>query len=120
MIAIDKKTMNMTSKSMTLLMLSACLLLTATPALASFDRDTVETWEGTLRLFGNEPFTQVALVTDTGERWFLDMDEQELQQLWNDRRGRIRVTGVPVLQEYAGREEHVIKVIKYTWIADDK
>ncbi len=112
--------MHMTHKSVIIHLLAASLLLVGTHALMASDRDNVETWEGSLRLFGNEPFTQVALITDTGDRWFLDMDEQELQQLWTDRRGRIRITGVPVLQEYAGREEHFIKVIKYTWISDEK
>ncbi len=120
MSTIDKKIMKMIPKSMILLLLAVTIPLIAAGTLAASDRDTVETWEGSLRLFGNEPFTRVALVTDAGERWFLDMDDQELQELWRARRGRIRITGVPVIQEYAGREEHVIKVIKYTWIDDEK
>lgn len=100
-------------------MLALTLPVTALCLAGTVDRDTVETWEGSLRLFGNEPFTRIALVTDTGERWFLDMDEQELRQLWEQRRGRIRITGVPVFEEYAGREEHVIKVIKYSWVPEE-
>ncbi len=83
------------------------------------DRDTVETWEGSLRLFGNEPFTRIALFTDDGERWYLDMDENELRQLWQQDRGRIRITGVPVVREFAGRSEQYIKVVKYEWISDN-
>jgi len=112
--------MKTTSKIMILLLLALSLPMAAFCAAGATDRDTVETWEGSLRLFGNEPFTRIALVTDAGERWFLDMDEEELQQLWQQRRGRIRITGVPIIQEYAGREEHMIKVIKYSWVPDDK
>ncbi len=107
-------------KFMILLLLTASLFLTALFAMPASDRDTVETWEGSLRLFGNEPFTQIALVTDTGERWFLDMDELELEQLWKEERGRIRITGIPILKEYAGRQEQVIRVIKYAWIVEEK
>ncbi len=78
--------------------------------------DTVETWEGTLRLFGNEPFTMIALVTDDEERWFLEMDEEELKDLWDHRRGRIRITGVPVVKNIAGRSENVIVVKKHEWV----
>jgi len=120
MSTIDLKIMKTTSKTMILLLLALILPVTALYATGAPDRDTVETWEGSLRLFGNEPFTRIALVTDTGERWFLDMDEQELQQLWQQQAGRIRITGVPVIEEYAGREEHVIKVIKYSWIPEEK
>jgi hypothetical protein len=112
--------MRTTDKFMILLLLAASLSFAALFALPASDRDTVETWEGSLRLFGNEPFTRIALVTDSGERWFLDMDERELEQLWKEERGRIRITGIPILQEYAGRQEQVIKVIKYTWIDEEK
>lgn len=100
-------------------MLPAVFLLNTYMA-TSFDdeRDTVETWEGSLRLFGNEPFTRVALVTDDGERWYLEMDEVEMQQLWKDRRGRIRITGVPLVKEFSGRTENHILVKKFSWIAD--
>ncbi len=120
MSTIELIIMETTSNIMILLLLALLLPVTALCATAATDRDTVETWEGSLRLFGNEPFTRIALVTDSGERWYLDMDEQELQQLWQQRRGRIRITGVPVIEEYAGREEHVIKVIKYSWIPEEK
>ncbi len=105
-------------KLMLLLILAAAITFLVSVATASTDRDTVETWEGSLRLFGNEPFTMVALVTDAGDRWYLDMDEQELQLLWEERRGKIRITGIPVLKDVAGRSENFIKVIKYSWISD--
>lgn len=116
--------MNIHRKSVTYLILAVFL---ATGSLFSVrwvaatdpDRDTVETWEGALRLFGNEPFTRVALITDSGERWFLDMEEDEMNRLWHNRKGRIRITGIPVTKEYAGRTEHHIKVVKYSWIPDN-
>ncbi len=107
-------------KIMLILFLAAAVAGLVTVAITAADRDTVETWEGSLRLFGNEPFTRVALVTDSGDRWFLDMDEQELQLLWEERREKIRITGVPVLKEIAGRTENYIKVIKYSWITENE
>ena len=104
-----------------LIVLLPAVLLLNTSVATSFDGewDTVETWEGSLRLFGNEPFTRIALVTDTGERWYLEMEEVEMQQLWEGRRGRIRITGVPLVKEFAGRTENHILVKKFSWISDD-
>lgn len=85
----------------------------------SDDEGMVKSWEGSLQLFGNEPFTQVALITDDQERWFLDMDEQELNHLWSENRGRIRITGTPIKKQFQGETRNFIKVKKYKWIDND-
>ncbi len=107
-------------KLMLIIILAAAVACLVMVTITAADRDTVETWEGSLRLFGNEPFTRVALVTDAGERFFLDMDDQDLQLLWEENRGKIRITGVPVLKDVAGKTENFIKVIKYSWISENE
>lgn len=91
------------------------LLLFAGPIFPD-DQGMVKSWEGDLQLFGSEPFTHLALVTDNRERWYLEMEEQELRRLWRENRGRIRITGTPVTKEIQGHEENVIIVKKYEWL----
>ncbi|MBP3191290.1 hypothetical protein NATSA_01300 [Natronogracilivirgula saccharolytica] len=101
----------------TIIVSMSTLFPTVVYSASYFDKsDTVETWEGSLRLFGNEPFTMIALVTDEEERWFLEMEEEELQYLWHNRQGRIRITGIPIVKNIAGRSENVIVVKKHEWI----
>lgn len=84
------------------------------------DQGRVESWEGSLQLFGNEPFTRVALITKDQERWFLDLDEQEMNRLWSESRGRIRITGVPVERHFLGRLQNFIKVKSYEWLDNNR
>ena len=93
-------------------------LLTLAVMVLTDDRGLVNSWEGSLQLFGNEPFTKVALITDSQERWFLDMSEQEMNQLWRDNRGRVRISGVESMQYFQGKPEKFIKVKEYEWIND--
>ncbi len=84
------------------------------------DRGMVESWEGSLQLYGNEPFTRVALITDDQERWYLDMDEQEMNQLWRDNRGRIRITGVASKKCFQGKPRNFITVKEYEWLTSSR
>ncbi len=80
----------------------------------------LDTLEGVLRLYGNEPFTRVALVTDAEERFFLMADNDKIGRLWSDQRGLIRITGTVVKKYYLGKPAKFIDVKKYEWIKDDK
>lgn len=94
--------------SVMIFLLGVLISLMASP------NDSLVTKEGTLRLFGNEPFVRIALVTEDAERWFLEMDNQnKLFSLIKEKGPHVRVKGLPYSKDFAGRKEHFLRVIEY-------
>jgi len=81
--------------------------------------DKLLTVEGGLQLFGNEPFTIVALVTDHDERYFLIMDDEEASRLWREKSGRIRITGKIVEKTRLGEPAKFLEITCYEWVHDE-
>ncbi|MEX2632975.1 MAG: hypothetical protein WD267_03000 [Balneolales bacterium] len=78
-----------------------------------------ETWEGSLSLFGAEPFVQLALVTDDEERIFLEADDELLTKLWKENKGRIRIKGKKYEGEWYGKPHDYIRVEEWEWVNNE-
>lgn len=91
------------------------LLLTALLRQCSGD---YKTYEGSLSLYGAEPFVQLALMTADDERFFLDADRETLDKLWKENQGRIKIEGELYEDEWYGRPHDFIRIKKWEWIED--
>ncbi|MEX0773435.1 MAG: hypothetical protein WEB89_02400, partial [Balneolales bacterium] len=79
----------------------------------SGDKDT---YEGSLSLFGAEPFVQLALMTDDDERIFLEGDEKLLDKLWKENKGRIKIEGKLYESEWSGQPHPFLKIKEWEWV----
>lgn len=73
-------------------------------------------FKGNLALFGAEPFTQLALMTEDDERLFIDAEKELLDTLWKENKGRILIEGELYEGEWYGKAHPYIKLEEWNWI----
>jgi hypothetical protein len=78
--------------------------------------DEKKTVMGFLQHFGSEPFPQLAIVTEEGGRFFLDLNEADYDKLMENRKEFLCVTGEVYEGEYLGDPHPFIKLEEWEWI----
>ncbi len=76
------------------------------------------TVEGYLQLFGHEPFSRIAVITESHGRLFLDVSDAKRDSLWAESKDRIRIKGYIVDKEFYGEPHPHITLEKWKWIEE--
>lgn len=77
-------------------------------------------WVGSLEVTGHEPFTELALVTDSGERYLLRVSEADREALQARLPARVQVRGRLEEGEWYGQKRSWIRVHSWKVVASSR
>ena len=68
-------------------------------------QDDSVTVTGLIRIIGNEPFTFTGIVSDSGEMYFLNGDQEVLKELRKTQGKKIQIKALPKKEENSAKEK---------------